>query len=218
MFDNVKVELIILLKIALSAVLGFLIGYERKLRSKEAGIRTHTVVCMGSALMMCISMYAFSNDADSARVAAQIVAGVGFLGAGIIVYRKHEVQGLTTAAGIWATAGVGMACGGGLYIVAVGVTALMIVVQLILHLPYGIFRRKKSYILKIVFYEENNEREMVKELFGIEVYTKLFMEKKDGKLLCSATLHTNKEFSSTYLDQTIQENDFIVSIERCDDD
>ncbi len=217
MFDNYKVELIILVKIALSALLGFLIGYERKLRSKEAGVRTHTVVSMGAALMMCISMEAF-NNADSARVAAQIVAGVGFLGAGIIVYRKHEVHGLTTAAGIWATAGVGMACGGGLYIVAVGVTGLMIVVQLILHLPYGIFRRKKSYILKIVFYEDTNEREIVKELFGIEVYTRLFMEKVDGRLLCSAILHTNKEFSSTYLDETIQNNNFIVSIERCDDD
>ena len=73
----------------LAAFLGFFIGLERKFRYKEAGIRTHTVVCFGSSLMMVISRHAFDADADSARVAAQIVAGVGFLGAGIIVYKKN---------------------------------------------------------------------------------------------------------------------------------
>ncbi len=109
-----------LIPLLLSAVLGFLIGFERKLRFKEAGIRTHAIVCIGSALMMVVSKYAFGEmQSDAARVAAQIVSGVGFLGAGIIVYRKQEIHGLTTAAGVWATAGVGMACGGGLYIVAI---------------------------------------------------------------------------------------------------
>ena len=93
----------------LSVLLGFLIGLERKFRFKEAGIRTHTIVSFGAALMMVISKHAFGSDADSARVAAQIVSGVGFLGAGMIVYKQHEVKGLTTAAGVWATAGVGMA-------------------------------------------------------------------------------------------------------------
>ena len=77
----------------LSVLLGFAIGFERKLRFKEAGIRTHPIVCFGAALMMVISKYAFGSDADSARVAAQIVSGVGFLGAGMIVYKQHEVKG-----------------------------------------------------------------------------------------------------------------------------
>lgn len=101
----------LLLDLLLSVVLGFAIGYERKMRFKEAGIRTHTIVCMGAALMMVISKNAFDSEADSARVAAQIVAGIGFLGAGMIVYKQHEVRGLTTAAGVWTTAGIGMACG-----------------------------------------------------------------------------------------------------------
>lgn len=103
-----------LLNILLAAVLGFFIGLERKLRSKEAGIRTHTIVCIGSALMMVVSKYAFGDteSADTARVAAQIVSGIGFLGAGIIMFRGKQMHGLTTAAGVWATAGVGMACGG----------------------------------------------------------------------------------------------------------
>ena len=90
-------QLYYLLDVLLSAVLGFFIGWERKIRSKEAGIRTHTIVCIGSSLMMVISKHAFGDDADSARVAAQIVAGIGFLGAGIIVYKKNIVHGLTTA-------------------------------------------------------------------------------------------------------------------------
>ncbi len=115
-------ELIWLARIAYAVALGFAIGFERKLRFKEAGIRTHTIVCAGSALIMVVSKYAFSDIAeyDASRVAAQIVSGIGFLGAGMIIYRKQVVHGLTTAAGVWATAGVGMAAGGGLYIVAAG--------------------------------------------------------------------------------------------------
>lgn len=115
-------ELFHLLNILLAVVLGFAIGYERKLRYKEAGIRTHTIVCAGSALIMVVSKYGFGDsiEADASRVAAQIVSGIGFLGAGIIIYRKHEIHGLTTAAGVWATSGVGMAAGAGMYIVAAG--------------------------------------------------------------------------------------------------
>lgn len=84
---------------------------------------------------MIISKYGFSGEnADVARVAAQIVSGIGFIGAGMIVYRKNAVHGLTTAAGVWATAGIGMACGAGLYFVAVGGTLIMILVQCVLHI------------------------------------------------------------------------------------
>lgn len=106
-------EIKYLISILVSVVLGFAIGYERKLRFKEAGIRTHTIICVGSALIMVVSKYGFNDtpDYDASRVTAQIVSGIGFLGAGIIVYRRHEIRGLTTAAGVWATAGVGMASG-----------------------------------------------------------------------------------------------------------
>ena len=210
-------ELRILLDLLLAAFLGFCIGFERKMRAKEAGIRTHTIVCLGAALMMAISKYAFDSDADSARVAAQIVAGIGFLGAGIIVYRKHEVHGLTTAAGIWTSAGVGMACGGRLYWVALGASILMIGVQFLLHMRWKVFKVKKSYTLKIVFEEKEHERDIIKELFGIEVYTRLLMEKQDEKIICSATLNTDIEYRSDYLAQVMRDNGFILSIERCDD-
>lgn len=146
-------ELKYLISILIAVVLGFAIGFERKLRFKEAGIRTHTIVCVGSALIMVVSKYGFgdSPDYDASRVAAQIVSGIGFLGAGIIVYRKHEIRGLTTAAGVWATAGVGMAAGAELYIVAAGAAVIIIAVQCLLHAKCKLFQTKKYTQIKIRF-------------------------------------------------------------------
>ena len=211
-------EFRILLDLLLSVALGFVIGMERKLRSKEAGIRTHTIVCFGAALMMVVSMYAFGDEADSARVAAQIVSGVGFLGAGMIVYRQHEVRGLTTAAGVWATAGIGMACGGRLYIVAIGATALLIAVQCVLHLRVRAFLQKKSYSVKIVFLQSKDENLQIKELFATDRFNKLVINRENGQVMYSAMLHTEKEFSSTWLNQLMEEHPFILSVERCDND
>jgi len=211
-------ELRILLDLGLSVLLGFIIGFERKLRFKEAGIRTHTIVCVGSALMMVVSKYAFGSAADSARVAAQIVSGVGFLGAGMIVYRQHEVRGLTTAAGVWATAGVGMACGGRLYVVAVGATAILVVVQCIFHLRCRVFHSKRYYSVKIEFLQTGDENKRIKEIFGTDRFNHLVIARDNNKVTYSATLNTDKEFSSTRLNQIMSENDFILSIERCENE
>ena len=201
----------------LSILLGFAIGFERKLRFKEAGIRTHTIVCFGAALMMVISKYAFGSDADSARVAAQIVSGVGFLGAGMIVYKQHEVKGLTTAAGVWATAGVGMACGGGLYLVALGATVLLILAQCVFHLNYRVFRSKRYYSVKIEFLQTDKENLQIKQLFATDRFNKLVIKRED-QVVYSATLTTDKEFSSSRLNEIMAENPFILSLERCDND
>ena len=209
-------EFRVLLDLLLSVALGFIIGFERKIRSKEAGIRTHTIVCMGSALMMIVSKYAFGDNADTARVAAQIVTGIGFLGAGIIVYKRHEVRGLTTAAGIWATAGVGMACGGQLYIIAVGAALIMVIAQLIFHLHLGIFRVKRYYSVKIEFLQTADENMIIKHLFGTDRFNQLIIKRENGRVVYSATLNTDKEFSSTRLNEIMTEHGFILSIERCD--
>ena len=211
-------ELYLLLDLLLSVVLGFAIGFERKIRLKEAGTRTHTIVCFGSALMMVISKHAFGSNADAARVAAQIVSGVGFLGAGMIVYRQHEVRGLTTAAGVWATAGIGMACGGGMYVVAVGATILLIAVQCILHLNFRVFHTRRSYSVKIEFVQSKDENLKIKEIFGTDRFNKLVITRENGQTIYSATLNSEKEFSSTRLNEIMQENSFIRSLERCDND
>lgn len=211
-------ELKMLLDLGLSALLGFLIGVERKIRSKEAGIRTHTIVSVGACLMMLISRYGFSGmDADASRVASQIVSGISFLGAGIIVYRKHEVKGLTTAAGVWATAAIGMACGARLYLVATAGCALLIALQFVFHAPFKFFQPKRYYILRIVFEETGNERAKIKELFKVDHYVHLFIERKEGKLIYRATVNTDKEFDSATLDEIMKATPYIQSIERGDD-
>ena len=218
MLEKILFESRILLDLLLSIALGFIIGLERKMRSKEAGIRTHTIVCLGSALMMVVSKYAFDSAADSARVAAQIVSGVGFLGAGMIVYKQHEVHGLTTAAGVWATAGVGMACGGNMYILAIGVTALLLVCQCIFHLNLGVFRHKRTYSVNIEFVQSKGENLIIKEIFGTDRFNHLVIKREEDKVVYSATLNTDKEFSSTRLNEIMAENAFILSIERCDNE
>ncbi len=128
-------ELDFLLRIFCAAILGGIIGLEREYRAKEAGFRTHFLVALGSALFMIVSAYGFSdamnNDLqrwDVSRVAAQVVSGIGFIGAGTIIFRKAEniVSGLTTAAGLWVTAAMGLACGGGMYVLAIGSTVMVL--------------------------------------------------------------------------------------------
>ena len=208
-----------LLDVGLSALLGFLIGFERKLRSKEAGIRTHTILSVGACLMMLISRYGFGSEpTDASRVAAQIVSGISFLGAGIIVYRKHEVKGLTTAAGVWATAAVGMACGARLYILASAGCALLIILQVVFHIPVKIFMPKRFYTLKITFIETDDERAKIKEIFKVQHYNHLVVERIDDKLLYKATIFTDKEFDSITLDSIMKTNEYIIAIERGDED
>ena len=125
-----------LLRILCAAILGGAIGLEREYRAKEAGFRTHFLVAMGSALFMVVSAYGFGeamNDDlqrwDVSRVAAQVVSGIGFIGAGTIIFRKTEnvVVGLTTAAGLWVTAAIGLACGGGMYVLSFGATLMVLI-------------------------------------------------------------------------------------------
>ena len=127
-------------RLLLAGACGAFIGYERKNRLKEAGIRTHLIVALASALMMIVSKYGFNDlvlldnvKYDPSRVAANIVSGVGFLGAGMIFIKNQTVSGLTTAAGVWATCGVGMAVGAGMYFIAIAATILIILVQIVLH-------------------------------------------------------------------------------------
>lgn len=123
------------LRLLVAGFLGGLIGYERELRSKEAGVRTHILVALGASLFMIISQHGFAGAArfDAARVAAGVVTGIGFLGGGLIIKKSH-VSGLTTAAGLWVTASIGLGVGGGLYWVAAICAALVLICMEILNL------------------------------------------------------------------------------------
>lgn len=122
-FSNANQEMVI--RIVIAAFLGAVIGYERARAKKPAGIRTHLLVSMGAALFTVISIWGFAGNADPSRIAAGVVVGVGFLGAGTILRQERGVAGLTTAAAIWAVAAVGVAIGAGLYIVG-AVAAVMV--------------------------------------------------------------------------------------------
>ena len=141
---GIQTELI--LRIILSCLCGCLIGFERKNRKKEAGIRTHIIVALASCLMMEVSKFGFSDcpKYDASRVAAQIVSGVGFLGAGMIFVYKNSIKGLTTAAGIWATSGIGMALGAGMYVIGIVTALIVFFLQIILHKNFK-FLRNVSY-------------------------------------------------------------------------
>lgn len=132
---SVSPEWIYLLRIFVACLCGGIIGVERTLRQKDAGFRTHIIVALGSALMMVISKYGFADsiDFDAARVASNIITGISFLGAGMIFVKGINIKGLTTAAGIWATAAVGMAVGSGLYITGIVATLLIVLIQIVFH-------------------------------------------------------------------------------------
>jgi putative Mg2+ transporter-C (MgtC) family protein len=142
LYDNLE----FLFRILLATVLGAAIGLERTKRQKEAGVRTHCIIACASAVFMILSKYAFidtaalagSLGADAARIAAQVVSGISFLGAGVIFKNGSSIRGLTTAAGMWGTAAVGMAIGAGLYWLGLMEAVVLVVIQLVLHrFPVG---------------------------------------------------------------------------------
>ena len=125
----------LLLRLVIAALLGSIIGIERERLAWVAGLRTHMLVSVGSALTMIVSAYGFSDVVgqnhvalDPSRIAAQVVSGIGFLGAGTILLRQDTIRGLTTAASLWTVAGIGLAVGGGMYVAAIGSTVLIFLI------------------------------------------------------------------------------------------
>ena len=135
MISDVEVILLLLLAVLLSG----LVGLEREAKGRAAGFRTHILVCIGSALIMTTSLSLYfqlggkESGVDASRIPAQVVSGIGFLGAGTIIQIRDSVRGLTTAASVWVAAGIGLAVGAGFYVGAVAATGLVLVVLLVLN-------------------------------------------------------------------------------------
>ena len=148
---------IFLMRLAIAGFLGAAVGFERECRAKEAGTRTHFLVAVSSCLMMIVSQWGFTDiantplngfyRADVERVAAQIVSGIGFIGGGTIMMQKQVVHGLTTAAGLWAVAGIGMAVGGGLYWLGIAATFFALVGLEALRYFLRRFRTRSCYLV-----------------------------------------------------------------------
>ena len=191
MNNILSVQLIYIFRILLAALCGALIGYERKNRGKRAGIRTHIIVAIASALMMLVSKYGFfdlisgTKAADPSRIAAQVVSGVGFLGAGMIYFNRKTLQGLTTAAGIWATSGIGLAMGAGMYFIGIFTTIIIIVSQILLHKNLKFLRTPTEETITVVIEDSDEAISFVKQCFekyGIHT-ERMNFKRIDGALI-----------------------------------
>lgn len=210
-----ETELVFLLRVLVGGLLGFGIGIERSRRQKEAGMGTHFTVGLASALFTCVSI-GMGDYGDGARVAAQIVTGIGFLGAGIIFFRRESLHGLTTAAIIWSTSAIGMCCGMGMYIMAAGGTIMVVVVQIILHTrPF----KKHGQRLLLIKYRRTGEglQEALKAYFGITQYYRYKVSKSDDGFTIEAVIRPAQNYFAEDIAKFMSDNPEMISIERLED-
>lgn len=179
------------LRLVLATILGSLVGLERQRLDWAAGLRTHMMVCVGSALAMIVSAYGFHQVIDPgrivldpSRIAAQVVSGIGFLGAGTILFLRHEVvRGLTTAAGLWTVACVGLAVGSGLYIAAIIATVLaLIILALIKPLESMLFSAKRPRVITVIIDRKQTSLASIEEALEQEqlVLTQIIIQRGEA--------------------------------------
>ena len=175
------------LRLFVAAMLGGVIGLEREYRAKEAGFRTHFLVALGSGLFMILSQFGFDDvlahyeqvSLDPSRIASQVVTGIGFIGAGTIIFQKHVVRGLTTAAGLWVTSAIGMTAGAGMYVLSIATTVLVL---LCLEALYFILQHFGTRNITVTFStpKEENIQPVVQRLRDKEIIIDSYeMTRKD---------------------------------------
>lgn len=190
----------IVIRLLLASLLGGLIGLERERKHWAAGLRTHMMVCVGSCLIMIVSAYGFEDilnrehvGLDPSRVAAQVVSGIGFIGAGTILFLKQgTIRGLTTASGLWTVAAIGLATGGGLYFAAGMTTAIALIILWAIQPLEKIYtKRFESLNLRIVANKNIDSKEFVKNLFDLEqIKVQSFsMEKEEHNLIIQVLIN-----------------------------
>ena len=206
-FIGGSMELTTLVRVFLAILLGFILGLEREMYKRPAGLRTHILVCIASCLIMLVSMYGFESG-DPARVAAQVVSGVGFLGAGAIMRedKGNGIKGITTAATIWMSAMIGLACGNGFYFGAILVTVCALIILTILRrfeLKISASSKYKSKIFLTVKFEEDvlrNIRTKLQEsdLVVDDLESKIVNVNKEKAIKLSITFEKNSSLDNLY--------------------
>lgn len=197
------------LHLLLAGILGMFLGVEREHNRSTAGIRTHSLVSTGSCLFTLLSMGAFGGGIanDPSRIAAQIVSGVGFLGAGTIMKQGASVRGLTTAASIWVVAGIGMACGAGAYVEALSTTLLAIVSLTILRPLQRLASGKNYHLVGFYLEKPGNGLAKVKDVFDIlqiRLYSMEF-EEEGGRLGVKAEVSHDHKLPTSLIEQQLKE-------------
>lgn len=216
-------------RILLACFCGACIGFERSKRFKEAGIRTHVIVCCASALIMIVSKYGFADltdadglvfngtrGADPARVAAQVVSGISFLGAGVIFKNGSTVKGLTTAAGIWATAGIGLALGCGMYFTGIFVTLMIGIFQVATHrFTVGADSFTTNRLRFTVREDEEFESQVRAQLqnWEAQILSSSITRRNDGLISYDLTLKMTRSISIDDVDTLMQRCHAVTSAE-----
>lgn len=189
-----------IIRLLVASLIGAIIGFERKYRAKGAGVGTHVLVAIGAALFMIVSQHGFAgaNRFDAARVAAGVVSGIGFLGGGIILKQQNRVSGLTTAAGLWVTAAMGLAIGSGLYILAASCALIVLIWSYITNiLTYKLGKRQVS--VELASDRPDTLQEALKSLGeGVESYS---MSKKDDVFRMTALLNVPHKAYPTLIEK-----------------
>lgn len=197
-----------LLRMVIAALCGGVIGLERSRRRKEAGLRTHIIVAIGAALMMIVSKYGFMDilgmpgmRVDASRIAANVITGISFLGAGIIFMQDASIRGLTTAAGVWSMAGIGIAIGAGMYFVGISATLLILLIQIF---TYGHLKKLDGPIYEtfsITYENMPNGLELLKqELKERNILIHHIQMKKETDGAVKVTLYVSREHAITCTD------------------
>ena len=209
-----------LLGLVTAVICGALIGVERTFRQKEAGIRTHIIVALGSALIMIVSKYGFFDivgladhvNLDGSRLAAQVVTGISFLGAGIIVF-KGTVKGLTTAAGVWTTAGIGLAAGAGMYGIAVYATLILLIVQIVIHKILPV-ENTSTTAVSMKLKDDPEAIESITTLFKENEYVLISssVEKKNEKYVCLFTIRAKSHINPDDISKIFSGNEYVLSL------
>ena len=210
-------------RILVAALCGAFIGYERNNRLKEAGIRTNLIVALAAALIMVVSKYGFGDVTthpgialDPSRIAAQIVTGVGFLGAGMIFVRNQNISGLTTAAGVWATAGIGMAVGAGLYFLGIGVSLLIIAAQMMLHRNFAWLHFPMTEQISLEMDTVGDGVSSIREkLLSHEIHILSLKARHldNGRMALDIFVKVPKEYNRTQLMSLLSDNPHIKSLD-----
>lgn len=216
-------EMEFFLRLVVASVCGALIGLEREKRLKNAGIRTHIIVAISSALMMVVSKYGFfdvlefdSISVDASRIAAGVVTAIGFLGAGVIYVRKENTIGLTTAAGLWATVGIGIALGAGMYMLGIASTILILLIQFILHSHFFKLSIQISASVKITIGQNGMDFDDVRDFFkenNISIKNAQLSKDENGRVVFSAYVTFPKKSELRDVFTLLENAGFVETIE-----
>ena len=229
LIENIGIQqyLTLFLHILVAFILGAIVGWERSKRFKEAGVRTHILVSCGAALFMIVSKYGFADlarfgdgtlgvmrSADPARVAAQVVSGISFLGAGVIFKNGGTIKGLSTAAGLWTTAGIGLAAGAGLYLLAFFVTLLISVMQIVTHrfaIGSDSYAANRLQFTVKNGYEFNRSLHNQLDKWGVQVTDSKVNRRKDGTTEYDLTVLRRTELTYAEMKAFMEAHEEVLS-------